>query len=317
MSRRTLIVLGCLATLYSVWGSTYLAMRVAATSLPPSSMAGARFLVAGTALWVLMRVRGTAEASRAELRGAVIAGVLMPGIGIGCAALSASRVSSAVVALAFGAVPLWTVLLDRLLSRVLRTKREPLGRLEMLGLALGLVGVGILGTRGALRADPGAALLLFFATLSYACGCVAARRLPQPPGSSASALQMIVGGALQLAFGLLRGEHWPKNSPPAAWLALAWLVVAGSMLGYSAFGWLMRNVRPALATSYAFVNPVVAMFFGAALGAEVIGAVEIFAAAAIVSAVALLLGGAHLAGAFRRARASHPPSPPPTVAPAA
>jgi drug/metabolite transporter (DMT)-like permease len=293
MSRRDLLTAGCLGLLYLVWGSTYLAMRVAVVQLPPLTMAGGRFLLAGGLMLALMTARGARLPTARAAGGAALGGARMPGVGLGGAALVASRVSSGVVALAFGAVPLWTALFSA------RRGERP-AALEALGLVLGCAGVAGLASRGELRADPLAACVLLGATLGYSLGCLAARRLEQPSGSMACAVQMLSGGVLLLLGGAVRGERLPSSLAaiePRALLALGWLVVAGSMLAYAAFGWLIANVRPALATSYAFVNPIVALLLGAALGSERVTSVELTAAAAIVAAVGLLaLGGAQPAG---------------------
>jgi drug/metabolite transporter (DMT)-like permease len=148
-----------------------------------------------------------------------------------------------------------------------------------------VAGVLTVSLRGGLRADPVGAALLLVAASSYALGCVLTRRLSIPRGVLGSAAQMLVGGALLVTASLALGDPWPR--PPVGSLAaLAYLIGPGTLVGYSALGYLLREVRPALATSYAFVNPVVALALGAALGGERVGAPDLGALALVLAAVA-------------------------------
>ena len=251
----------CLGVLYVVWGSTYLAQRVAGAPRP-----GRRAWAAAAASAVPLMVTG-----------------------MGTAAVAIARVPSGLAALVFGTVPLWTAVFERLAGGRLR-------RLEIAGLGLGFAGVALSASRGALRGDPGGAALLVLAAASYALGCVATRRAPLAPGVMGTATQMLAGGAILALASVARGEPLAAPSARSAW-ALGYLVVMGSLLAYSAFGWLLRNARPALATSYAYVNPLVALALGATFGGERFTRAD-FAGLALVLAAVALVGLAH-----RRARA--------------
>ena len=292
--RRTLLTVASLGVLYTVWGSTYLAQRVAVTTFPPLQMAALRFVVSGALLVAFLRARGNPLPNAREWRAVVLSAVPLLVTGMGTAAVGIKRVPSGLAALMFGSVPLWTSLLDRLLGGQLR-------RSEILGLAVGFAGVALVSLRGGLAADPVGALLLLGAAASYALGCVATRRLGLPAGIMGTAAQMLTGGALLLAVSFAAGERFILPSPRAA-ASLAYLIVFGSLLAYVAFGYLLRNVRPALATSYAFVNPIVALALGATLADERITTADVLGLALVLAAVGLVaLGG--------RRRAPEPRAP--------
>jgi drug/metabolite transporter (DMT)-like permease len=289
--RRALITAGCLGVLYTVWGSTYLAQRLALASFPPLFMGGSRFLLAGTPLYVVLRLRGAAAPTWAELRAAALAAAPLMVFGMGGAAIALQRVPSGLAALVFASVPLWTSLFDWLCGGTMR-------RVEIAGLLLGLAGVLVVSTRGALAADPAGAMMIVAAAASYAFGCVATRRLTLPSGALGTAAQMIAGGAMLLLGSALRGERGAAPSGGAL-LALAYLVVFGSMLGYSALGYLLRNARPALATSYAYVNPIVALGLGVALAGERVTRADLLGLALVLAAVALVALGSRSGSASR------------------
>ena len=282
--RRTLLTLVSLAVLYTVWGSTYLAQRVAVSSFAPLQMAGLRFLVAGGLLYGFLRARGTPAPTSKEWRAVVLSAVPLLVTGMGAAAVGIKRVPSGLAALVFGSVPLWTSLIDRLWGGKLR-------RSEIAGLAIGFAGVALVSLRGGLAADPIGALILLGAASSYALGCVATRRLGLPAGIMGTAAQMLTGGALLAGISVASGE--PLVAPSARALgAMAYLVVLGSLLAYVAFGYLLRTVRPALATSYAFVNPIVALALGAALAGERFTRADLGGLALVLCAVGLVAAGA-------------------------
>lgn len=281
MKRRDRLLLPlCLGILYVVWGSTYLAQRIAVASIPPLQMVAVRFLVAGGLLYLAMRARGAAAPGRLQWRAAVLSSLPLMGLGMGSAAVALQRVPSGLAALVFGTVPLWTSLFDRLLGGKLRG-------LEMVGLAVGFAGVALVASRGALGADPLGAALIAFAAASYALGCVATRRAALAPGIMGTASQMLAGGTLLALGSLLRGESLRPVSMGAA-SALLYLVVFGSLVAYSAFGWLLKNTRPALATSYAYVNPIIALALGAALGGERFERADYLGLLLVLGAVALV-----------------------------
>ena len=286
--RRTILLPLCLGVLYLVWGSTYLAQRIAVSGIPPLQMAAIRFLVSGAILYAALRATGAPRPTRRAWWAAAITATPLLVTGMGVAAIAIARVPSGLAALLFGAVPLWTALFDRL-------RGGRLVALEAAGLALGFGGVVLVASRGALRADPAGAALCAFAAASYALGCAATRRAKLAPGAMGTATQMLAGGAILAIASAARGEPIAMPSTRAA-LALAYLVLLGSMVAYSALGWLLRNTRPALATSYAYVNPIIALALGAALGGERFARADYAGLLLVLSAVALV------GAAQRRAR---------------
>jgi drug/metabolite transporter (DMT)-like permease len=287
--RRLVTTALCLGVLYTVWGSTYLAQRVALGSFPPLFMAGLRFILAGIPLYAVLRLRGAAAPTWAELRAAALAAMPLMVFGMGGAAVALQRVPSGLAALVFGSVPLWTSLFDWLCGGKIR-------RVEIGGLTLGLAGVLVVSTRGALRADPVGAAMIVAAAASYAFGCVATRRLKLPGGVLGTAAQMTAGGVMLLLASFARGERVIAPSAGAV-AALGYLVVFGSMLAYSAFGYLLRNTRPALATSYAYVNPMMALALGVALAGERVTRADLVGLALVLAAVALVALGSRAARA--------------------
>ncbi len=271
----------CLATLYGVWGSTYLATRIAVSSLPPFEMASLRFLAAGSLLYALQRARGVSAPTRLEWRSCAAIGLPMMAVGLGGASLAMTHVSSGVAALAFGCIPMWTALFERVLGGRLRAR-------EAAGMVVGFLGLVVVAARGQLRSDPVGAVELAVATASYGLGCVLSRRLPQPRGPMSVAAQMILAGLLLAGASVLRGEGAPAHVSLRSVAALSYLVLAGSMLAYTALNHLLRTARASLATSYAFVNPVVALGLGALKAGETVGAAEVTAVVLVVVGVVVV-----------------------------
>ncbi|MEO5731775.1 MAG: drug/metabolite exporter YedA [Byssovorax sp.] len=292
--RRAVTTALCLGVLYTVWGSTYLAQRLAIASFPPLFMAGIRFVAAGIPLYVVLRLRGAAKPTWTELRAAALAALPLLVFGMGGAAVALQRVPTGLAALVFGSVPLWTSLFDWLCGGKIR-------RVEIAGLVLGLMGVLVVSMRGALRADPLGAVMIVAAAASYAFGSVATRRLKLPAGVLGTAAQMTAGGAMLLVASVVRGERLVAPSGGSI-AALVYLVVVGSMLAYSAFGYLLRNTRPALATSYAYVNPIVALALGVALAGERVTRADLVGLALVLGAVAMVALGSR--GEGERARSA-------------
>jgi drug/metabolite transporter (DMT)-like permease len=264
-----------LLCLYLVWGSTYFAIRVGLEGLPPLLMAGTRFLAAGGALYAGLRLRGAARPSARAWRSAAVVGVLLCGSN-GLVTVAEREVSSSVAAVVISSMPLWAMLLAALWGE------RPTG-LEIAGVAVGLAGVVLLQMGGELRARPLGAALIVLSTWTWASGSMWSRRTELPAGLLAPATEMLCGGAVLVALGLAAGERvraLPAPRPLVAWIFLA---LFGSLLAYSAYNFLLRKVRPALATSYAYVNPAVAVALGAAAGEPV--------TARVLGAMALILGG--------------------------
>lgn len=301
-----------LATLYVVWGSTYLGIRLAIETMPPFLMASARFLMAGGVLYAWMRLRGVPNPTRLHTRsGLIIGGLLLLG-GNGGVTWSEQYVPSGLAAVMIGAVPIWTVLLDWLLFGAQRPTRR-----VALGLFGGLLGVGLLAGPGNLFGGQSFSTLgiiaLLIATLTWSIGSLYARRAPLPRVPlMATGLEMLAGGFWLGLAGTLTGE-WSALDVGAislkSILALVYLAVFGSLLGFTAYVWLLRHTTPARATSYAYVNPVVALALGWALAGEEVGARTVIAAAIIIGSVALITSSRGERSAHDEAPAAHEPAP--------
>lgn len=279
-SDRVQIMLALLA-LYIIWGSTYLGMRLAIASIPPFLMAGVRFLIAGVLLYAYLRLRGAANPSRAQWIGAAIAGILLAAIGNGGVTFAEQWVASGLAAVAVGAVPLWTALFAGLMGR------WPT-RLEWLGLALGFVGLILLNLEHGMWASPIGAVSLILAPMGWALGSALSPRLTLPAGLMSSATQMLVAGSVLLVLALASGERMQSLPTASSLLAIAYLIAIGSIVAYSAYGYLLRRVRPALATSYAYVNPVVAVGLGVGLAGEHITLLGVLAMLVILTGVGIV-----------------------------
>lgn len=282
LSRQPLLIVLALLALYFIWGSTFLAMKFAIESFPPFMMAAIRFSVAGALLYGLLRLRDTPAPTLQQWLGATAVGTLLLSVGNAGVAIAEQTVSSGVAALTIATVPLWMALFSGLWGQWPTTR-------EWTGIVVGTVGVAVLSTGGALQASPWGTFLLLFAAASWAFGSVWGKRLAMPEGLMASAAQMLTGGLVLVLFSWLSGEHWPAQMTAKSVWSIAYLVVFGSFIAYSAYLFLLKAVRPALATSYAFVNPVVAMFLGVWLADERIGRVEYVALCIIIVGVLLVL----------------------------
>ena len=288
-------LLAAFAAVYLVWGSTYLAIRFAIETLPPFLMAGSRFLVAGALMYVWARRKrsGATRSPRPGLRqwaaAGIVGGLLLLG-GNGGVVWAEQFVASGLTALIIATVPLWMVALEWARPGGSRPTRPIL-----LGLIVGISGVAVLvGTEGALGAGVPLipALVLVLASGSWAVGSLYSRTAPLPTSSVLStALQMLTGGALLFLAGLLRGEATGFEVATVSLrsaLALGYLIVFGSFIGFSAYIWLLRVSSPARVSTYAFVNPVVAVFLGWLLAAEPLNTRVGIATALVVAAVVLV-----------------------------
>jgi len=276
-------VVVALGALYVIWGSTYLVLRRVVSVLPAFLTASCRYLVAGGALYAVLRARGIPSPTRRQWLYSVPTGGLLFLVGNGFVALAEERVSSGLAAVACAATPLFACALS------LPFGERP-SRLEWAGLGLGFGGVVLLAL-GDLRAASGAGALLLLAPLGWALGSVLGRRLPLPPGSMSAASQMIAGGVVTLGAAAARGEHFPATIPGQAIVALLYLVVCGSIIGFTAYTYLLRHTTTALATSYAYVNPVLAVLLGAVVGGERLGASLIAPGALVVLGVGVVAVG--------------------------
>lgn len=283
-TRLSPLIVACLAATWIIWGSTYLAIRFALVSFPPYLQMGSRFLVAGLGLAAWMRwVRGTAWPTARQWQHALIVGTLMLGGGMGSVAIAEQTVGSGLVVVFIAIVPLLIVLVN-LFWRIMP------GRLELAGIALGLVGVAMLTRGEGFQSSPQGLLAIITACSCWSLGSVLSqRRLPLAPGAMGFASEMLAGGAVLMLLALLTGEslHWPPD-PLAAW-AWAYLVVFGSLLAFNAYMVLLAETSAGLAASYTFVNPIIALLLGISLGNEAVTPWEWASAGVILAGVVLLL----------------------------
>lgn len=275
-------VLTALIALYLIWGSTYFAMRLVVEGMPPLLSAGIRYSIAGTLMFAFLIIRGAAWPTRRQWRDAGVVGVLLLLGGNGAVALALEQgVSSGMSALVVAIAPLFALIFASLWGQAVQ------GR-DWLGILLGLGGVLLLNAGGELSASPAGGLLLVMAALVWAFGSMWGKRLQQPPAFMASAVQMLVGGLVLMLCGGMRGEAMHVLPSAQSLWALAYLVFFGSILGFSSYVYLLATVRPALATSYAYVNPVVAVAIGVWLGGERVDAMELAGMTIILVGVVLV-----------------------------
>lgn len=281
--RQRIVMTGALAAVYIVWGSTYLALRYGLEGgFPPFLLNGVRFISAGGILYVALRVRGHAAPSAAQWANAAKVGVLLLVGGVGLVTIAEDLgVGSGVAATAVAVIPMWSALTAGLWGN------WP-GRREWLGLATGLAGVVILGLEGDFQASGTGLALVVVAPMLWSFGSVWGTRLDMAPGAMATASQLLAGGVALAVIGPLRGERLTAMPEASAWLALAYLTLLGSVVAYTAYQYLLHTVRPALATSYAYVNPVVAVVLGLTLGNETITGPALLALPVILAGVALV-----------------------------
>ena len=294
MPRRWKITLA-FACIYVIWGSTYLAIRYVVQTLPPLGAAGLRFLVAGAALFGWLSWRG--ETRRVTLRhwkAAAILGTLFFLGGNGGVCWAQTRVPSGLAALVIATVPLWIVALDWMRPGGSRPNRWVLA-----GVALGILGVTLLVSPGTRHEgiDPLGALVLLLAGGSWALGTVTSRHLDHPGNHlTSTAMQMIGGGAVLLLASVATGELAAvrlDNVSTSSIVGFVYLVVAGSLVGFTAYNWLLQNVPPATAGTYAFVNPGIAVLLGWAIAGEPVPGRILLAGGMIVLAVALIVTRRH------------------------
>jgi drug/metabolite transporter (DMT)-like permease len=284
-------LLTAFAAVYLVWGSTYLAIRFAVETLPPLTMAGARFVLSGVILLAWARFReGAAPPSRTEWRTALISGSLLLLGGNGGVAWAEQRVPSGVAALLVAVVPLWMVLLAWLGPDGRRPRAA-----VFVGVGIGLAGLALLVGPDALKqggTDAFGALILILASLSWAAGSIYIQRVPKPASmTSASGSQMLAGGLVLIIAGVIAQEPSRLDVAHASTrslLGFAYLVTVGSLIGFTAYLYLLAHTSAAKAATYAYVNPVVAVFLGWSLGHETVTSRTIIAAAIILAGVAII-----------------------------
>lgn len=286
----TLRLIGAFAIIYVVWGSTYLAIRFAIDSFPPFLMAGSRYLAAGVVLALIVRRRSNERLTWRNLRSVFVVGTLMLLGGNGLVCWAEQSVPSGVAALLIATVPIWMVMLDWLICNGPRP-----GAATIFGLILGLAGIYILvGARSFISEpiDTWGAVALLCACVFWTLGSLYSRRAALPKSTlMATGLEMIGGGVSLVIVGTLNGE-WASIHAEAitlkSSLALAYLVIFGSIIALPAYKWLLTICPPGRAATYAYVNPVIAVALGAFLGDETLSQRVILACSVIVVAVVII-----------------------------
>jgi drug/metabolite transporter (DMT)-like permease len=278
---------------YIVWGSTYLAMRFAVQTMPPFLMASTRFLVAGGLLFIVRRMAGDPLPHRFEARSAAIVGLFLLLGGNGAVVWAEQTIPSGLTALMVSSSPLWMLLLEMVIPGSARPSPRALA-----GIFAGFAGVLILiwpdKSGGLFALDPWGAGALIFATLAWSFGSVVSRylRLPESP-MMGTAVEMLAGGALLFLLGAATGElgrvHLASISSTSL-LGLGYLVFFGSLVGFTAYTWLLRVAPTSLVSTYAYVNPLIALSIGTLIGNEDFSARTLIAAAVILGSVALITG---------------------------
>lgn len=275
-------VLLALLTVYLVWGSTYLAIHFALISFPPFLLMGSRFVVAGILLFAWLKLRGAPNPSLRQWRDGAVVGVLLLGGGMGLTAVAQQYVSSGMTAVFIASAPLMFAVWAGLFG-------DWPGRREWFGILAGFSGAVLLASGGEFAAEPVGAVALAGAVACWTFGSVLSqKKLAPAPGAMGFASEMLVGGVFLLGLGWLQGEVFAASFDARAVLAWGYLVTAGSLAAFSAYMYLLSKVSPALASSYAYVNPVIAVLLGVWLAGESVGAREITAMTIILGSVLLL-----------------------------
>ncbi len=277
------LVLACLLATWVVWGSTYLAIKFALISLPPFIQMGSRFIVAGAILLAWMKWRGAKMPTLVEWRNALVVGTLMLGVGMGGVAYSEQTVASGLVVSFIAVQPMWQALLQSV-WKVYPTK------FEMVGIVVGAIGVSMLVQGQGFGASTQGLIAITLAIICWGLGSVLSQRVtPLAKGATGFASEMLMGGVVLLGMSAIAGESIKTPLDSKAVIAWVYLVVFGSLVAFNAYMVLLEKASPALATSYSFVNPIIALALGVWFGNEVITQWEWVSAVVIVFGVILIV----------------------------
>ncbi|HYW51779.1 MAG TPA: EamA family transporter [Gemmatimonadaceae bacterium] len=291
-----LLLVAAFAALYIIWGSTYLGMKIGVETMPPWPLVAARHSLAGIVLYSILRLRGVPAPKREHWKGGLVGGVMLLVIGNGMVALCADRLASGVSSLVVATTPIWIVAT----ASTRPGGRAPVPK-EWLGLTLGLAGLALLGgpsIAAAIRGDAGsldigAMGLVLLGCMSWSIGSVLGRDLPRPDNAfMGSALQMLTAGALLLVACTLTGQ-WSAvhlaDVSSRSWIAFWYLIFFGSLLGFTAYVWLLRVAKTSHVATYAYVNPIVALLLGASIGHEAITPMMLIAGGVTLLGVVLVV----------------------------
>jgi drug/metabolite transporter (DMT)-like permease len=279
------------AIIYLVWGSTFLAIRIGVHEVPPFLLAALRFAAAGVVLYGWMLAKGECNPTLQQWLSASLLAFLIFVIDYGALFWAEQRIPSGVAAIMMATIPAFMALSEIIL---LRTQRLTLGL--ALALVIGICGVAVLVSRslnlGGAPIDGAGAIALIAGAISWSIASALARKLPLPPSKvMSSGAQMLAGGVLLTLAAALRGEFrgfHPQTVSLGAWLALLYLIVAGSIVGFTAYVWLLHHESPTKVGTYAYVNPVVAVLFGYFAGGEPLGARTIVGSLCVLASVVMI-----------------------------
>ena len=266
--RQLLPLISALFALYIIWGSTYFVIRIGVESWPPFMMAGVRFLSAGILLMAFLLITGHKLPALRPLLNAALIGVLLLAVGNGFVTVAEHQnVPSGIAAVVVATVPLFTLCFSHFFG--IQTRK-----LEWMGIAIGLAGIILLNSGGNLSGNPWGALMILIGSLSWAFGSVYGSRIELPTGMMAGAIEMLAAGIVLLVTSVLSGERMTTLPTVQGFMAVGYLAIFGSVIAINAYMYLIRNVSPAIATSYAYVNPVVAVLLGTGFGGEHLSGIE-------------------------------------------
>ena len=266
---------------YVIWGSTYYGLRVALSGFPPFALAAIRFIIAGGLLYAFLRWRGAAAPTRRQWFNCLVTGTLLLGIGNGGVCYAEQTVASGIAAVAVASAALFMAIFAGMYGQ------WP-NRMEWIGLIIGFVGIIVLNLGGELRGSPAGAIALVLSPIAWAFGSVWSKHQDMPEPMISAAAQMLAGSVPLAIVSFASGEHFAAMPNATAMAAMAYLVVFGSLLGFSAYIYLLHHTRPALASSYAYVNPPVAVLIGVLLGGEAVSRLDIIGTIIIVAGVAAI-----------------------------
>jgi drug/metabolite transporter (DMT)-like permease len=290
-----------LLTIYTVWGSTYLAIRYAVETIPPFLMAGTRFLVAGAILYVWRRASGDPAPTRGQWLRAAVVGLLLLLGGNGLVSLAEQNVASGIAALIIGSVPLWMTTIEAVRPGGVRPNA-----FGILGLLIGFGGIALLVSPSLSSGNPASShslgiITLLFAAFFWSLGSIYSRHARLPDSSLLSTgMEMLAGGLGLYLAGTLTGE-WHQlvlaGVTARSWLSLLYLVLFGSMVGFTAYAWLLRSAPVSLVSTYAYVNPLVAILLGSLFAQETLTVHILISALVIIGSVVLISASPRLKAA--------------------
>jgi drug/metabolite transporter (DMT)-like permease len=279
---RTLAIAAALFAVYVIWGSTYYAIRVGVHEIPPFLMGGLRMVLPGVLMILVLSWRGVALPTWKQWKTLVVLSIWMVLLSNGLVNVAEQEVSSGLAAIAVASMPLWAASFSAL-------RGDHPSRGEWLGLVIGFAGVLWLNVGSELTASPKGMVALMIASVAWAWGSIWSRGLDLPPPFMSAAGQMLCGAGWMFLASAVTGERLVATPSTEAMLAVLYLAVFGSIIAFTAYIWLLHNVRPALATSYAYVNPPIAVLFGVLLLDERFGVHDLGAMAVILLGVVIVM----------------------------